>query len=71
MYLIFATIREASAEEALKDAEDFVESVLALNSPLVQPVITPRFVPTCTIELMKGDIKKTSKKNKNKRNNNL
>jgi len=46
--------REGSAMEAIKDAEDFVVDILSIGSPLVQPIITPRFVPTCTLELMKG-----------------
>ncbi|KAL6058082.1 Guanine deaminase [Balamuthia mandrillaris] len=48
------TYIEASTEDALADAEAFVQDVLSLGDPLVQPALTPRFVPTCTLELMKG-----------------
>jgi guanine deaminase len=34
--------------QSLADTEAYVDGVLALNDPLVTPVITPRFVPSCT-----------------------
>lgn len=37
---------------SIADTKDFVELMLARESKLVTPVITPRFVPTCTGELM-------------------
>lgn len=51
---------ELSAEDSLRDTRAFVEKMRALSpesnssSILVSPIITPRFVPTCTDELMKG-----------------
>jgi len=46
-----------TTEESLRDTKQFVEYVLARESyknGLIVPVITPRFVPTCTVELMRG-----------------
>lgn len=40
--------------ESLAATREFVEHVKGLNNPLVMPIITPRFVPTCTSELMTG-----------------
>jgi guanine deaminase len=54
-----ATYIETTAE-SLSRTRDFVSSISALVAPLppnrrlVQPVITPRFIPTCSGELMKG-----------------
>lgn len=59
---------ESSAEESLRHTEQFVREVIALNErqgddgatstsdpeDLVIPVITPRFVPTCSPSLMRG-----------------
>lgn len=47
-----------TTEAAIHDAEDFVQQVLSRKNPLLTPVVTPRFVPTCTPELMRelGDI---------------
>jgi guanine deaminase len=43
---------------SLKDTEEFIKAVRMKfgegDAALVQPVITPRFVPTCSIELLKG-----------------
>ena len=46
--------------QALKEAERFVETVEAEKSEIVKPALTPRFVPSCTGELMRGiaDIQK-------------
>jgi guanine deaminase len=41
-------------QQAINDAENFVKYVLAKNNPLVQPVITPRFIPTCSFTLLKA-----------------
>ena len=41
-------------ESSLASTVDFVDSVLSLSNPLVQPVVTPRFVPSCSRDLMKG-----------------
>ena len=51
---------ESSAESALSSAKSFVERCcqIASNLPpprrLVEPVLTPRFVPTCSDELLRG-----------------
>jgi len=39
---------------SLTSTKEFVDSVLSLSNPLVQPIVTPRFVPSCSRELMKG-----------------
>ncbi|KAJ0411831.1 hypothetical protein ATCC90586_002984 [Pythium insidiosum] len=43
-----------STEQCLIDAETFIQWTLAKRNELIQPVVTPRFVPTCTPELLKG-----------------
>ena len=43
-----------STEQNLADTEAFIQHVRGLGSDLVQPVVTPRFVPTCTPELLAG-----------------
>lgn len=51
---------EASAKDAISSLESFVEKCQALvsNLPkhrrLVEPVVTPRFVPTCSDNLLTG-----------------
>ncbi|XP_042886176.1 guanine deaminase-like [Penaeus japonicus] len=42
--------RELSVDESAKETEDFILYVKSLNSPLVQPIVTPRFAPTCPKE---------------------
>jgi len=44
---------ESSTTESLEEAKASVAGIQALDSPLVSPVITPRFVPTCTRQLLK------------------
>lgn len=39
--------RELSVEDSLKKTEEFILYVRSLKSPLVQPIVTPRFAPTC------------------------
>lgn len=39
--------------QSLKDTEEFIEEVLSWNCA-VKPIITPRFVPSCTDALMEG-----------------
>lgn len=46
--------RDASAVEGLAASERSIADVLALGDPLVQPIVTPRFVPACTDELLAG-----------------
>lgn len=43
-----------STANSLADTESFIQHVRDLGSPLVLPIITPRFVPTCTSPLMAG-----------------
>lgn len=51
---------EASASASLEAAANFINKCnsptenLPAHSRLVEPVITPRFVPTCSNELLKG-----------------
>ncbi|CAN0098730.1 unnamed protein product, partial [Hapterophycus canaliculatus] len=45
-------LRETT-EDGMRDAEDFVRFASEeLDDPLITPVVTPRFVPSCTPELM-------------------
>lgn len=49
--------RDASTEEALLDTEDFILKVKDLAKDVKQgvyPVVTPRFVPSCTPEALEG-----------------
>jgi|EP00945_MAST-04E_sp_MAST-4E-sp1_P000589 guanine deaminase len=39
---------------SLRDTMSFVQFIHAMNNPLVTAVITPRFVPSCTPDLMRG-----------------
>ena len=54
------TYKEASAEDALAAVSSFASKCVALNDELpphmtlVEPVLTPRFVPTCSDELLQG-----------------
>lgn len=43
-----------TTEASLKDNAEFIERVLKLNSPLVRPIITPRYAISCNAELMNG-----------------
>jgi len=42
-----------TTEQSINDSERFVKHVLELKNPLITPVVTPRFVLSCTSELMK------------------
>ncbi|KAG8214619.1 hypothetical protein J3R82DRAFT_9695 [Butyriboletus roseoflavus] len=52
------TYQDSSTEESCKSAEEFIHRCRALTAALdshqrlVEPVITPRFVPTCSDELL-------------------
>lgn len=47
--------RDADPETAIRDTADFIDAVRALpGNSLVEPVITPRFIPGCTDEALKG-----------------
>lgn len=41
-----------STKESIEGTEEFVQHVNDMNDPLAVPVVTPRFVPTCTSDLM-------------------
>ena len=45
---------QESTSDSLKETELFVTNTLQRRSDLVQPVITPRFAPTCDEELLTG-----------------
>ncbi|KAG6962436.1 hypothetical protein JG688_00008599 [Phytophthora aleatoria] len=44
----------SSVDGCLRDAEEFIQYALSKDNELVKPVVTPRFVPTCSLQLMKG-----------------
>ncbi len=49
--------RDASTGSALKDTEDFIRDVKELGKSCLQgvyPVVTPRFIPSCTDRALKG-----------------
>ncbi|NMM97381.1 guanine deaminase [Bifidobacterium olomucense] len=49
--------RDASAQAAIEETERFINEVAKLNEHSVQgvyPVITPRFIPSCTDEALRG-----------------
>ena len=51
-----ATYRDASAESAEADTRAFIDHARALagnESGLIRPVITPRFIPSCTDDLLR------------------
>jgi guanine deaminase len=48
--------RDRTAELAVAETKDFIASVHALpgNAGLVHPMVTPRFIPACTDDLLRG-----------------
>lgn len=49
--------RDASTEAALEDTEKFIREILKIQNDAPQkvyPVVTPRFVPSCTDEALEG-----------------
>ena len=46
--------RDASADEGVAASRRSVDAIRSLGSALVQPIVTPRFVPACTDELLYG-----------------
>lgn len=44
---------EADAGQSIKDTEDWLEACGKLKSR-IKPILTPRFIPTCSDELMEG-----------------
>lgn len=47
---------EESAADSVEQARSFIEALHKLpdNENLVEPIITPRFIPTCSLEALKG-----------------
>lgn len=46
--------RDASAADGVAASQRSIDAIDALASDLVQPIITPRFIPSCTDELLAG-----------------
>ena len=46
--------RDATAAAGVGASAESIEAVAALGSPLVEPIITPRFTPACTDTLLGG-----------------
>lgn len=46
--------RDASTASGLEDTRTFIEYVGSLGSELVLPAVTPRFIPSCTDEMLDG-----------------
>ncbi|KAG7206141.1 hypothetical protein KM043_003533 [Ampulex compressa] len=42
-----------NSEDSMRNIKEFINSILDINSPLVQPIITPRFALSCDMNLMK------------------
>lgn len=42
-----------STEESIKGTEEFIKFIKSKNSNLINPVVTPRFAPTCSMNSMK------------------
>ncbi|EGG18083.1 guanine deaminase [Cavenderia fasciculata] len=40
-------------DDSVRDTEEFITAIKAANNPLVQPIVTPRFAPSCSDKLMK------------------
>ncbi|XP_058810850.1 guanine deaminase [Phymastichus coffea] len=47
-----------NGDDSVRDTIKFIDAVLTIDNPLVQPVITPRFALSCDLNLMKklGDL---------------
>jgi guanine deaminase len=48
--------RDATAQQGIEDSQQSIENIRAIagNTSLVSPIITPRFIPACTDELLMG-----------------
>ncbi len=46
--------RDATTEAGLEASAESIESINGLGSPLVAPIVTPRFIPACTDEMLTG-----------------
>ncbi|EGF91611.1 guanine deaminase [Asticcacaulis biprosthecium C19] len=46
--------RDESTDDALRGTEDFIAYVRGLNNDRIKPVVTPRFIPSCTDAALDG-----------------
>ncbi len=46
--------RDVDAAAAVRDSRQSIEEIRALDSDLVQPIVTPRFIPACSDEALAG-----------------
>lgn len=44
---------ESSTDDSIEGTLEVIQHIQGLHSSLITPVITPRFVPSCTVDLMK------------------
>ncbi|KAK9701951.1 hypothetical protein K7432_011484 [Basidiobolus ranarum] len=53
-----SAVYSCETENSIRDVEAFVEFTLGKGNPLITPVVTPRFIPTCSNKLLQalGDI---------------
>lgn len=49
-----ANYRDASAAEGVAASRRSIEAINSLRGDLIKPIITPRFIPSCTNELLSG-----------------
>nr|XP_045585052.1 guanine deaminase-like isoform X1 [Procambarus clarkii] len=54
---------ESSLQQSLSDTEDFICYIKQMQTPLIQPIITPRFAITCPLDHLKELGKLASKYN--------
>ncbi|CAL7936456.1 unnamed protein product [Xylocopa violacea] len=52
-----------TTEKSIENINKFIEEITNLNSPLIKPIITPRFALSCDMELMKKLGKLAKEKN--------
>jgi guanine deaminase len=46
--------RDESATDGIAASRRSIDAIRSLRSPLVQPIVTPRFIPACTDEMLNG-----------------
>lgn len=46
--------RESSLQDSVRENEEFIHYIKNLGSPLVLPIVTPRFAPTCPADQLKA-----------------
>ena len=46
------SIFSEDTEESLRSTNTFIEAIRKIESQLIKPIITPRFVPSCSRDLM-------------------